>query len=134
MNKGALTVNSHHLGRRNLLRRHPIKMELRILVPIMSEPIPLATRLRVEDERVVIHHPRCLVFDLLLERHAAKARPGEMVERQVRGYCSSVGNFAGGGDFDFGGEEVQHAEPVGGAEEAPGIAMGSILAEGEGVK
>ena len=102
----------------------------------MPEPVPLRARLRVEGQAVVVDDARRGgAPDEVLGPRAAKERVAHLVERPVGADAGPVADLVPGDTGGIGGrEEIERAELVVGPEEAPGVASGSVLDQGEGVK
>lgn len=101
----------------------------------MSKPIPLAATLSIERQDIVVDRSWRLVDDAMLVRVSAEAGERRLVQWPVERDSHTLAYLFGGGRRDsFGREEIQHAELVGWAEQAPCVAFGAILAESEGVE
>lgn len=127
-------MDAVHVGVGNVLLRPAAIVHLLLLVPVVAEAIPLAAGLRVEHERVVVDGARRLAPDGPLQRRTTEARARHVVQRQVGGDGGAVGDLARGGGLGLRRQEVEHADLVVVAEEAPGVAVGSVLAERQGVE
>ena len=102
-----------------------IVISLFFLVSVVSESIPLRTALRVEGDGIVIYTSRSFIDDVVAKSDAVETWRRHFVEGPVYGDAGAVFDF-GGGEGGVGGcEEVEHAEFIGGAPEAPGVAVGA---------
>lgn len=91
----------------------------------MSEAIPLRRTLCVEGYGVVVYAAGSFVDDVVAEGDAVETWRRHFVEGPVYGDAGAVHDLLGGESGVGGREEVEHAELVGGAPEAPGVAVGA---------
>jgi len=96
-------MNSNPRSPKHIPQRPSPKVNPRILVRIMSKPIPLRTTLRIKLQRIIIHLPRRFIFDRLSERCAPKARSRHCVQWPVCGDADTLSYFLSGStDFLWG--------------------------------
>lgn len=100
----------------------------------MPKPIPLTTALRIKRNHIIIHTPRCLVHNLVLENLPSETRVTGLVERPVERDTHPVDDFFGRCSDCLRREQVQHPELVFGAEEAPCVSWGPGFVERERVE
>jgi hypothetical protein len=97
----------------------------------VAESIPLRTTLCVEGYGVVVYAAGGFVDDVVVEGYAVETWRGHFVQGPIDGDAGAVGDLLCGEGRVVWGEEVEHAELVGGVPETPGIAVRAIGIEGE---
>lgn len=98
----------------------------------MPKSIPLRRTLRIKRQRIIIHRPRLLMINILLECSSTETRHIWFIESPICRNSDPVDNFFGGSDGVGWCETVEHAELVAGAEEAPCVAPRTVFLQRKG--
>ena len=98
---------------------------------VVSESVPLGTRLRVESQDVVVHGPRGFVVYSVLKAGSVEAGSLGLVEGPVCTDSDAVLDFFRRRQCVLCGQTVQHPQLVCGTEESPGVPSWAILLERE---
>ena len=109
-----------------------VVISLLFLIPIMSKPVPLRRTLCVEGNSIVIHASGRFIDDAMVESNTVETWRRHFVQRPIDGDTCAVDDFLGCESGVLRGKEVEHAELVVAAPEAPGIAVRAFGVQREG--
>ena len=76
-----------------LLQSTAVEIDLLILIPTVSESIPLRANLRIESKAVVVYRPQRFVLYNKFELGPAKTWLLHTIQKLVGGYTDSVDDF-----------------------------------------
>lgn len=101
----------------------------------MPQPIPLRSALGVEQNHIVVHRPRGLVLDMVVEDLTIEEGMSGFTEWPVERHSLADLDLLGCCELHrLVGEQIQAAELVGCAKQPPGVTRRTVLVQGQRIE